>query len=188
MFKIFFKRNHAFQPSQLSKEELDLVILANIQVSTHGRDKQVGEKRSRSPRCYFAFKSIPICKKMFLQLYGIRDHRFRSLKEHYDNFGTYPRTHGNKKRMPRNTLPHATIVDIKALISNYVKENEVLLLGRIPSTRMTTLSCYHRVKVKWEHVSVIPKAVKLRVKRRYGILNLWTCGRISSLTSLWLNP
>ena len=32
---------------ELSKEELDLVILANIQSSTHERNDQVGEKRVR---------------------------------------------------------------------------------------------------------------------------------------------
>ena len=42
------------------------------------------------------------------------------------------RTHGSKKRMPSNPLPHSTIVDIKAFISNYVEENGVLLPGRIP--------------------------------------------------------
>ena len=117
---------------ELSREELDLVILANIQASTHGHNEQVGEKRSRSPRCFFTFKSIPMCKKMFLQVYGISDRRFRSLKEHYDTFGIYPRTHGNKKRLPSNTLPYSTVADIKAFMSNYVEENGVLLPGRIP--------------------------------------------------------
>ena len=49
---------------ELNKEELDLVILANVQGSTHGHDKQVNEKRSKSPRRYFKFKSTPFCKKV----------------------------------------------------------------------------------------------------------------------------
>ena len=118
---------------ELSREELDLVILANIEASTHGHNEQVGEKRSRSPRCSFTFKSMPICKKMFLQVYGISDRRFRSLNEHYDTFGIYPGTHGNKKRLLSNTLPYSTVADIKAFMSNYVEENGALLPGRIPS-------------------------------------------------------
>ena len=148
---------------ELSKEELDLVILANIQASTHGHDKQVDEKRSRSPRGYFAFKSIPICKKMFLQLYGISDHRFRSLKEHYDHFGIYPRTHGNMKRMPSNTLPHSTTVDIKAFILKYIEENGVLLPGRIPGYKNDEIkllsSCESKMGV-WKCYSKSCEAVR----------------------------
>ena len=117
---------------ELSREELDLVILANIQSSTHEHTHQVSDKRSRSPRCCFMYRSTPICKTMFLKLYGISDARFRSLKEHYEIYGIYPRTHGNTKRMPSNTLTYATVEDIKTYISNYVEENGVLLPGRVP--------------------------------------------------------
>ena len=47
---------------ELSTKELDLVILANIQAVT--RFENIGEKRSRSPRCNFLFQSKPICREM----------------------------------------------------------------------------------------------------------------------------
>lgn len=54
---------------KLSSRELDLVILANIQAVT--RVKNAGQKRNRSPRCNFLFQSKPICRHMFLVMYGI---------------------------------------------------------------------------------------------------------------------
>ena len=48
---------------ELSNTELDLVILANIQVFT--KRETVGDKRSRSPRCSFIYQASPICKEMF---------------------------------------------------------------------------------------------------------------------------
>ena len=79
---------------ELSSAELDLVILASIQAFT--RSESVGEKR-RSPRCRFYFQSKPICKEMFLHLYGVSYSRFRRLKEHYEKQGIAPRQHGNAK-------------------------------------------------------------------------------------------
>lgn len=54
---------------ELSHEELDLVILANIQASTFIEIS--GEKQKWSPRCSFTFQGRTICKEMFLILYGI---------------------------------------------------------------------------------------------------------------------
>ena len=62
---------------ELLSGELDLVILANIQVFT--KREKVGEKRSRSPRCSFIYQTSSICKEMFLHLYGIGYSRFRRL-------------------------------------------------------------------------------------------------------------
>ena len=54
---------------ELSHGELDLVILANIQAFTN--TEIIGEKRKRSSRCSFLYLNRPICKDMFLNLYGI---------------------------------------------------------------------------------------------------------------------
>ena len=115
---------------ELSSSELDLVILANIQAVS--RIEQVGEKRNRSPRCNFLFQSKPICREMFLKLYGLSYSRFRRLKEHYEDNGLSRRNHGNCKRLPPNTLPHALVEDVKVFLANYVEENAISLPGRIP--------------------------------------------------------
>ena len=91
------------------------VILANIQAVT--RFENIGEKRSRSPRCNFLFQSKPICREMFLTLYGLSYSRFRRLKEHYESNGLSSRTHGNTKRLPPNTLSHTVVEDVNAFLS-----------------------------------------------------------------------
>ena len=101
---------------ELSSRELDQVILANTQAVT--RVETVGQKRSRSPRWNFLFQSKPICRDMFLIMYGISDSRLRRLREHYENSGLSSRTHGNTKRLPKNTLPFAVVEDVKLFLAN----------------------------------------------------------------------
>ena len=112
---------------ELSSLELDLVILTSIQAFT--RSDCIGGKRS--PRCTFYFQSKPICK-MFLHFYGISYSWFRRLKEHYEQHGISPCQHENTKRLPQNTLPQSTIVDVHSFLANYVEENAIVLPGRIP--------------------------------------------------------
>ena len=113
---------------ELSSAELDLVILANIQAFT--RIDHIGDKQS--PRCNFLFQSLSICKDMFLNLYGLSYSRFCRLKEHFENYGISPRTYGNCKRLPSNTLPTTVVEDVKSFLTNYVEENAISLPGRIP--------------------------------------------------------
>lgn len=67
--------------SELSNDELDLVILASIQAFTHCESS--GTKQIRSPACSFYYQSVPICKEMFLLFFRLSDARFRQLNEHY---------------------------------------------------------------------------------------------------------
>lgn len=115
---------------ELSHVELDLVVLANIQAFT--AIEAIGEKRKRSPPYSFLYRSQPICKEMFLNLYGISKSRFQRLVDHYQNHGISLRIHGNSKRLPHNALPLDVAEDIKNFLSNYADENAVLLPRRIP--------------------------------------------------------
>ena len=115
---------------EFSHGELDLVVLANIQVCT--KIKITGGKRKRSSQYSFLYVKRPICKDMFLHLYGTIYSRFRRLKEHHEKHGHAQRVHGNCKKLPHNTLPQAVGTDVRNYLTNYVKENAVLLPGRIP--------------------------------------------------------
>lgn len=68
---------------ELSHVELDLVVLANIQAFM--AIEAIGEKRKRSPPYSFLYCSQPICKEMFLNLYGISKSRFQRLVDHDQN-------------------------------------------------------------------------------------------------------
>lgn len=122
--------NNPYNCLELSHAELDLVVLANIQAFT--ATEETGKKRKRSPPYSFLYHSAPICKEMFLNLYGISKSRFQRLLGHYENHGISLRIHGNSKRLPHNALPVAVAEDVKNFLSNFVDENAVLLPGRIP--------------------------------------------------------
>lgn len=113
----------------MSHGELDLEVLANIQAFTNS--EVIGEERKQSSRCSFLYLNRPICKDMFLNLYGISYSRFRRLKEHYEEHRLSQRVHGNYKRLPPNTLPQAVTEDVKNFLANYAEENVVVLPGRI---------------------------------------------------------
>lgn len=119
---VLFNLNNCLE---LTSGELDLIILANIQAFTH--NDYVGTKRNGTSRCTYQFQSVLICKEMFLHLYGISYSRLRQLKEHYETHGIYPRTHGNTKRLPSNTLPQSTTENVHNFLTNYVEENALIL-------------------------------------------------------------
>lgn len=87
---------------KISSSDLHLVTLANIQTFT--RTELIGSKRNHSPRCNFLYQPIPICKDMFLSLYGISFCKFRRLKVHYEHHRMSSRVHGNCKRLPTNDV------------------------------------------------------------------------------------
>ena len=124
---VLFNLNNCLE---LTSGELNLIILANIQAFT--RNDYVGTKRNRTSRCTYQFQSVLICKEVFLHLYGISYSRLRGLKEHYETHGIYPRTHGNTKRLPSNTLPQSTTENVHNFLTNYIEENAFVLPGRIP--------------------------------------------------------
>ena len=142
---------------ELSRGELDLVILANIQVFTSMNI--TGEKRKCSAQCSFLYFNRPICKDMSLNLFGISYSRFRRLKEHYEEHRISQRVHGNRKRLPHNTLPHAVTEDVKNFLNSYAEENTIVLPGRIPgfkndirllSSSETKMSVWHAFKTACE--------------------------------------
>lgn len=147
---------------ELTTAELDLVILASIQAFT--KSEEIGDKRTRTPRCAFLYKSRTICKAMFLRLYGISEMRFRNLREHYEANGLVPRTHGNTKRLPWNSLSQSSTEDIKSFIENYAEENAFSLPGRIPGYKDDDIrllsSCETKTHVWKSYVSTCETAGK----------------------------
>ncbi|XP_068684231.1 uncharacterized protein [Montipora foliosa] len=123
---VLFNLNNCLE---LSNDDLDLVVLTSIQAFTH--HESTGIKRSRSPRCTFYFQPVPICKEIFLHLYGLSDLRFRWRKEHCQTYGICPRAHCNNKRLPKNTLSQCTVEGVRTFLTNYVEENAISLTGRI---------------------------------------------------------
>ena len=159
---------------ELSHAELDLVILANLQAFTAA--KVTGGKRKRIPAYSFLYQSHPICKEMFLHMYGISKSRFQRLLEHYQNHGISVRVHGNSKRLPHNTLPQAIAEDVKNFLSNYAEENAVLLHGRIPGFKnedIVLLSSSETKMYVWNCFKSACEVASKRVVSYTKFIELW---------------
>ena len=151
-----------------SHGELDLVILANIQASTFIEIS--GEKRKRSPRCSFTFQARAICKEMFLTIHGISYLQFQRRKDHYEENGLSKRVHGSHKRLPHNATQQAVSEDVKNFLTNYVKENAVLLSGRIPGFKNDDIKLLSSCGVG------LKKPAMEAISNRSASLNLPNCG------------
>ena len=148
---------------ELSHETLDLVILANLQAFTEA--DITGRKRKTIQAYSFLYQSHPICKEMFLHVYGISKSRFQRLLEHYQNHDISLRVHGNSKRLPHNTLPQAVAVGVKSFVSNYAQENAVLLPGRIPGFKNEDIVLLSSSETKMHVWNCFKRACEVASKR-----------------------
>lgn len=85
-------------------------------------------------------------------VYGLSYSHFHQLKEHCENYGLLSRTHGNTKKLPPNTLPHAVVEDVNVFLTNYVEENAISLPGKIPGYKdedIKLLSSHERKMGLW---------------------------------------
>jgi len=159
---------------ELSLRELDLVILANTQAVA--RVELAGQKRNRSPCCNFLFKSKSICRDMFLFMYGISNFWLHSLQEHYENSGLSSRTHGNTRRLPKNTLPFAVVEDVKLFLANYAEKHAISLPGRIPGYKEEDIKLLssHETKIgAWRSFEVACKATTKQTVSYSKFIELW---------------
>ena len=118
---------HRMQCIELSSTELDLVVLGAL---NSFMNLSSGKKRHRM--CYF-FRSVQVCKKTFLFVYGIGKYRLENLKAHLKRHGIAPRTHGNTARLPKNALAHETLNRAVTFVKNFASEQAVALPGRVPN-------------------------------------------------------
>ena len=115
---------------QLTHDELDMVILAQIAASYS----------TETTKTCFHFNGLRICQTIFLFLHHVSRKRLRALLQHYKTAGLTPRVHGNTKRLPPNTTPFATIEEVLRFILTLAEEQALVLPGRIPG--------YHRSDIQ----------------------------------------
>ena len=119
--------SHRSQCLELKREELDMVILANIDARWSEDLKH--DSRFKVP---FYFQGKQICKTTFLFLYSISSHRYENLYKHYVSNGLTTRQHGNSRRLPANTLSQDAVEDVVAFIKNFARAHALPLPGCLP--------------------------------------------------------
>ena len=113
---------------EMIKAELDLVILANLDAHRRCSDTE-GQPRFHID--YF-FHGKKVCKTTFMFAHAIGTKHFKNLVTHFNQNGLTPRTHGNSKRLPANTVPLSVSKDIVQFISNFATVHALPLPGRMP--------------------------------------------------------
>jgi len=107
----------------------------------------VGQKRKakdgEKPR-QTVFAGILVCRSLFAFAHGIVRKQVDTLAKSLDTTGLEPRVHGNKNKMPKHALSLTDIENVKTFLSNYGKENELPLPGRMAhfSDHCTLLPSY----------------------------------------------
>ena len=77
-----------------------------------------------------------VCRKT---LHTISEKRLKNLKSSLTRNGLSPRTHGNTRRLPANTISYADTQRVVQYITTYAETHAILLPGRIPGYKRTDL-------------------------------------------------
>lgn len=122
---------------QLSRNELDMVLLGQLIASTNTSDKVVQESRhleKERERTYSTYNHAgkPVCAKTFLFLHTVGKKRLRNLSLSLRENGLTPRVHGNSRRLPKHSLSYQAIEYVVRFLLTYSEQHALLLPGRIP--------------------------------------------------------
>ena len=115
---------------EMTKSELDLVILANLEAN-QCRDDTQGQEQPRYHISYW-FHGHKVCKSTFLFMHAVGPKHFKNLVAHFTQNGLTPRRHGNTKHLPANTVPFSVTNDVVQFITNFATLHALPLPGRIP--------------------------------------------------------
>jgi hypothetical protein len=126
---------------QLSKSELDLVVMGQLLALTQNDEliqakRHSPKQRQRSFTC-FKHGGHKVCMATFCFLHTIGKVKFQSIKASFESVGLCPRKRPYAK--PRHALRLADIQYVVSFIRNYAEDNAILLPGRIPGYKRDDL-------------------------------------------------
>ena len=173
-----FSREHyeisRMQCAELSKAELDLVILGQIAALLKDTT-QTGAHRPSAERqrttMVFHHHGVPICRETFLKLHSIgkiwctklhngyksdlvnyRARPFQEREGKLSRFGLTTRVHGNCRRKPKHALAIEELKSLVTFLNNYAEKNAILLPGRIPGYKRDTIQLLPSSTTKKVHI------------------------------------
>ena len=167
---------------QLDSNELDLVVLSCIQShlslpdqatqrSSHHDTSVDSQKRSK----YFVH-GVRVCRDTFLFVHALSHSRYERLVQHYKHVGLSSRMHGNKGRVPPNTLHFDEVTQLTTFIVNYARAHGMPLPGRVPGHRDKVMVLPSDI-TKAHVFTKYEMHARLMVGLRLGEQNSMTCGR-----------
>ena len=169
------------QSQELTKDELDLVVLANLQAgraSSHlfPQSEMTSSTPSRTVVNY-SFGGKRICRTMFSFLYAIGHARLENLIKHYSSEGITTRVHKLSHQSPHNQTSFDTIQRIKTFIELFTDNHALPLPDRLPSYKdyrvMLLLTDMMKVFVYNQYIKTCE-----RENFEQGKVSRWTFQRI----------
>ena len=116
-------RNNCFQ---MSKQDLDLIVMAQINVlRTHSMELPTPSEQFRPSTKYF-MHGIPICQTFFRFLHILSSKRYKNICAALDKGGVTERVHGNKFEDTQR---------VKKFIANTAETHALPLPGRLPNQK-----------------------------------------------------
>ena len=171
---------HRADNMELSKDELDLVVLAQIRAHRKTSDQETlrsshhATKEDKS-RSQFFISGVRICLTTFLFIHCMSRFRYEGLVHHFEEHGVCTRQHGNMKRLPGNATPQEDITRLTTFIKNYARAHAMPLPGRVPG---------HRDKVMILPSDVTKAEVYIKYKEACT-QNSWNAVGRSAFYDLW---
>ena len=186
---------------ELSRDELDLVIMGELRALTF-RDlitwRNEGRRRTIS---YYQFGGHPVCKNTFCFLHNIGISKLNAIKASWLKNGLRPRE--RKHTTPHNTTKLSDIKLVVRYILNYAEDHAILLPGRVPGfkrdniqlllssvTKREVWVAYHEATTQCEGVAVVCYSLFCQLWRQLTpqiVMSkpmsdlCWTCQKNSSL-------
>lgn len=120
----------------LSREELDLTLLAKIESGIHLSTETCCHKQKKSERTrqrvIFTHHGAEICRHFFLYLHNIGEKKLKNVCKHYKLNGVETRVHKLTKKLPSHALSFEDVQITFHFISNFAEANAIILPGRTP--------------------------------------------------------
>ena len=110
---------------ELTKEQLDLVILGQLQAIT---PSFLPSKRKNPPSLYM-YRGYRVCRQTFCFIHWVSEKRLTALKIHLNVERVTQRLHGNTKRVPVNASTYEQAEKLKLFIESYANVNAVNIPG-----------------------------------------------------------
>ena len=135
--------NYRADMLQLTKSEMDLVLLTCIRNSMNNSEINAKGEKRKNHRILLQFSGRRICEKTFLFLRAVGKSKFRALITYYKiNETIVARTHGNGGRKPWNALTFEATCKVKKFLINYANIHALLLPGRYPAFKIQLLESH----------------------------------------------
>ena len=126
--------------AELSHNELDLVVMSQVHyLRTVEHLAAPFSAACFRPISTYYIHGIKICQSTFLFLHRISRNRYLRVVALYNEEGLVPSVHGNKGRLPTNTLSFELVEAVKTYIENYARAHGLPVPGRLPNARNKVL-------------------------------------------------